>query len=148
VDTVYKMHPGYSEKASTLFTFDAGAPEDLPDALRGERWSFVQLPLSMLEQVGRDVFIGGVGRGGEGCCMTMYLYAKVDLHGLVAAPALLRPCACRCAAHIAVNTLHINIVPLRSLALLPRNSLTLRLGALLALCLTWGYWGWGWGKTH
>jgi hypothetical protein len=49
VDSVYKLHPGYNEKASTLFTLDLGPPEDLPDALRGESWSFVQLPLGYLK---------------------------------------------------------------------------------------------------
>lgn len=48
IETVYKKHPGYTEGASTLFTIDLGAPEDLPDALRGESWSFVQLPLGAL----------------------------------------------------------------------------------------------------
>lgn len=51
LDSVYKQHPGYSDKASTLFTIDLGAPEELPDALRGEKWSFVQLPLGTLQQV-------------------------------------------------------------------------------------------------
>ena len=36
LETVYKKDPGYSEKASTLFVYEMGAPEDLPDALRGE----------------------------------------------------------------------------------------------------------------
>jgi hypothetical protein len=48
VESVYKTHPGYSEKASTLFSLDLGAPNELPDALRGESWSFVQLPLGAL----------------------------------------------------------------------------------------------------
>ncbi|EFN56383.1 hypothetical protein CHLNCDRAFT_35116 [Chlorella variabilis] len=48
--SVYEAHPGYNEKASTLFTVEMGAPEDLPDALRGEKWSFVQLPLATLQQ--------------------------------------------------------------------------------------------------
>lgn len=50
LETVYKVHPGYSEKATTLFNLDLGAPEELPDALRGESWSFVQLPLSALRE--------------------------------------------------------------------------------------------------
>ena len=54
--SVYKQHPGYSDKSSGLFSTDLGAPEELPDALRGERWAFVQLPLGALQQVG-----GGVG---------------------------------------------------------------------------------------
>jgi len=48
LDSVYTKHPGYTDKAATLFTLDLGAPEELPDALRGESWSFVQLPLGAL----------------------------------------------------------------------------------------------------
>jgi len=50
LETVYKKDPTYSDKASSLSVLDLGPPEKLPDALRGERWSFVQLPLSALEQ--------------------------------------------------------------------------------------------------
>ena len=53
-ESVYKQHPGYSEKATNLFTLDLGAPEELPDALRGEKWSIVQLPLATLQQVSRS----------------------------------------------------------------------------------------------
>ena len=48
LENVYKKDPNYSEKAATLFVYEMGAPEDLPDALRGESWSFVQLPLGSL----------------------------------------------------------------------------------------------------
>jgi hypothetical protein len=48
LESVYKKDPQYSDKASTLFTLNMGAPEELPDALRGESWSFVQLPLGAL----------------------------------------------------------------------------------------------------
>ena len=47
---MYKKDPGFSDKASSLFMLDLGSPEKLPDALRGEKWSFVQLPLSALQQ--------------------------------------------------------------------------------------------------
>ena len=47
---VYKQDPSYSDKASSLFVLDLGPPEKLPDVLRGERWSFVQLPLSALQE--------------------------------------------------------------------------------------------------
>lgn len=47
---MYKTDPGYSDKAGSLFVLDLGPPEKLPDALRGERWSFVQLPLSALRE--------------------------------------------------------------------------------------------------
>ena len=52
---MYKQAPGYSEKATSLFVLDLGPPQDLPDALRGEAWLFVQLPLSMLRQELRSV---------------------------------------------------------------------------------------------
>lgn len=55
VEAVYKLAPGYSEKATSLFVLDLGPPQDLPDALRGESWLFVQLPLSMLQQELRSV---------------------------------------------------------------------------------------------
>jgi len=48
MQSVYPQMPGYDEKSPTLFTMETGVVEDLPDALRGERWSFVQLPLSMV----------------------------------------------------------------------------------------------------
>ena len=52
VESVYRLHPGYNDKATTLFTLDLGSPQDLPDAMRGEKWSFVQLPLGALQEVG------------------------------------------------------------------------------------------------
>lgn len=58
---VYKQDPRYSEKATTMFVLDLGPPEPLPDALRGEQWAFVQLPLGNLKEMlkkveGREVF--------------------------------------------------------------------------------------------
>ena len=50
IENVYKTHPGYSDKAATLFSLDLGAPNELPDMLRGESWSFVQLPLGALRK--------------------------------------------------------------------------------------------------
>ncbi|MEW5300117.1 MAG: hypothetical protein WDW36_003071 [Sanguina aurantia] len=62
VDTVYKQDPRYNDKAQSLFVLDLGAPEPLPDALRGEKWAFVQLPLGtllgMLENVGEGDLFG------------------------------------------------------------------------------------------
>ncbi len=52
---VYKQAPGYSDKATSLFTLDLGSPQDLPDALRGESWVFVQLPLAQLLEEARAV---------------------------------------------------------------------------------------------
>ena len=45
METVYKKHPGYDANSAPLMTFDAQAPKPLPDALRGESWAFVALPL-------------------------------------------------------------------------------------------------------
>lgn len=50
LETVYKRAAGYSDKATSLFTLDLGPPQDLPDALRGESWLFVQLPLGLLRE--------------------------------------------------------------------------------------------------
>jgi hypothetical protein len=50
LESVYKKDPTFSDKATSMFVLDLGPPEKLPDALRGERWSFVQLPLSALKQ--------------------------------------------------------------------------------------------------
>lgn len=55
IESVYMQAPGYSEKATTLFTLDLGSPQDLPDALRGESWVFVQLPLEQLVEETRAV---------------------------------------------------------------------------------------------
>ena len=49
IESEYKQQPGFQEGQSSLFTLDPGAPEDLPDNLRGERWGFVQLPLADLQ---------------------------------------------------------------------------------------------------
>lgn len=48
LETLYKPDPGYSDKASSMFTLDLQSPQELPDNLRGEQWNFVQLPLSDL----------------------------------------------------------------------------------------------------
>ncbi len=43
--------PGFDANAPPLAGFDEGVPQPLPDALRGERWNFVKLPLeSVLEE--------------------------------------------------------------------------------------------------
>ncbi|GBF94646.1 hypothetical protein Rsub_07382 [Raphidocelis subcapitata] len=62
LEGVYKADSRYSDKAATLFNLDLGAPEQLPDALRGEKWAFVQLPLGplldMLKKVGEGNMFG------------------------------------------------------------------------------------------
>merc|ERR1711972_1144329 len=46
IDTVYKKSPGYIE---------TDIPRDLPDALRGEQWTFIQLSASKLEEETRKL---------------------------------------------------------------------------------------------
>jgi hypothetical protein len=55
VESVYKQDPRYSDKANSMFNLDLGAPEALPDALRGEKWAFVQLPLGNLKEMLKPV---------------------------------------------------------------------------------------------
>ncbi|KAF5840459.1 hypothetical protein DUNSADRAFT_16693 [Dunaliella salina] len=61
LETVYKKDPRYNDKVQSLFSLDLGTPEPLPDAMRGEQWAFVQLPLgdllAMLKEVQEsDIF--------------------------------------------------------------------------------------------
>jgi hypothetical protein len=57
---VYPALPGYDAAAAARppFALELGAPGDLPDALRGEAWSFVQLPWGDLQAE-----LGAVARG-------------------------------------------------------------------------------------
>ncbi|CAM6033606.1 unnamed protein product [Sphagnum compactum] len=51
-ETVYRRHPGFQEGATPLSLQEQALPLDLPDSLRGEQWTFVQLPLSgVLEEM-------------------------------------------------------------------------------------------------
>jgi len=61
LETVYKKDPRYNDKVQSLFSLDLSPPEPLPDAMRGEQWAFVQLPLgdllAMLKEVQEsDIF--------------------------------------------------------------------------------------------
>lgn len=58
LETVYKQDPRFNEKGQSLFTLDLGAPEPLPDALRGEKWAFVQLPLGGVLDMLKTVEMG------------------------------------------------------------------------------------------
>eukprot|EP00199_Chlamydomonas_sp_CCMP681_P001952 CAMPEP_0119108890 /NCGR_PEP_ID=MMETSP1180-20130426/16009_1 /TAXON_ID=3052 ORGANISM="Chlamydomonas cf sp, Strain CCMP681" /NCGR_SAMPLE_ID=MMETSP1180 /ASSEMBLY_ACC=CAM_ASM_000741 /LENGTH=379 /DNA_ID=CAMNT_0007094565 /DNA_START=8 /DNA_END=1147 /DNA_ORIENTATION=- len=55
MESVYKLDPRYSDKSQSLFSLDLGPPEALPDALRGEQWAFVQLPLRQLQTMLKGV---------------------------------------------------------------------------------------------
>ena len=49
IQSVYQQDPTY-KPGSAPFAMEPTPPEDLPDALRGEQWTFVQLPLSVLQE--------------------------------------------------------------------------------------------------
>jgi len=61
LDEVYSQHPGYKAgTAPVVSLLDKPPPAELPDALRGEQWAFVQLPLSDLKAEGKLVTNGSV----------------------------------------------------------------------------------------
>ncbi|KAF4365551.1 hypothetical protein G4B88_025730 [Cannabis sativa] len=49
-ETVYTRHPGYQKGAKPLLALDNPFPMELPDNLFGDRWAFVQLPLSAVRE--------------------------------------------------------------------------------------------------
>jgi hypothetical protein len=64
VENVYKQHPGFDGQASPMMGFENSSPRPLPDALRGESWAFVALPLvgvrEEIEQVKKNKVFGDV----------------------------------------------------------------------------------------
>ncbi|KAF5777166.1 hypothetical protein HanXRQr2_Chr12g0532491 [Helianthus annuus] len=48
-ETVYKRHPGFRKGSKPLLALDNLFPMDLPDTLYGEKWAFVQLPFSEID---------------------------------------------------------------------------------------------------
>ena len=50
IKSVYKRDERYSSTAGTMFQLELAPPAEIADALRGEQWAFVQLPLSALQQ--------------------------------------------------------------------------------------------------
>lgn len=86
---MYKKDPSYSEKAVSLFQLDLGAPQELPDALRGEAWSFVQLPLGVLqEELEAVTRVSGLLPLGHTSCFSS-LRSLAALHSI---PAYLHAC--------------------------------------------------------
>ncbi|XP_062109899.1 protein TAB2 homolog, chloroplastic-like [Humulus lupulus] len=49
-ETIYTRHPGYQKGAKPLLALDNPFPMELPDNLFGDRWAFVQLPLSAVRE--------------------------------------------------------------------------------------------------
>jgi hypothetical protein len=58
LENVYSKEPGYQDSATPLFMLDPPQPEPLPEDLVGERWAFVELPVSgALQEDGQTVHI-------------------------------------------------------------------------------------------
>ncbi|CAN4123503.1 unnamed protein product [Withania somnifera] len=49
-ETVYTRHPGFQKGAKPLLELDNPFPMELPKNLYGEKWAFVQLPLSAVRE--------------------------------------------------------------------------------------------------
>ncbi|CAL5399372.1 unnamed protein product [Camellia sinensis] len=49
-ETVYMRHPGFQKGAKPLLALDNPFPMELPENLFGEKWAFVQLPFSDVQQ--------------------------------------------------------------------------------------------------
>lgn len=49
-ETVYTRHPGFQKGAKPLMVLDNPFPMELPENLFGERWAFVQLPFSAVQE--------------------------------------------------------------------------------------------------
>ena len=56
--TVYPALPNFDADAAPLMGFEPGAPSALPDALRGETWAFVSLPLAAVMKEAERVTAG------------------------------------------------------------------------------------------
>ncbi|CAK9140392.1 unnamed protein product [Ilex paraguariensis] len=49
-ETVYMRHPGFQKGSKPLLTLDNPFPMELPENLYGEKWAFVQLPFSAVQE--------------------------------------------------------------------------------------------------
>lgn len=49
-ETVYTRHPGFQKGSKPLLALDNPFPMELPDNLFGEKWAFVQLPFSAVQE--------------------------------------------------------------------------------------------------
>eukprot|EP00899_Mesostigma_viride_P015798 jgi/Mesvir1/24219/Mv10930-RA.1 len=54
-ETVYPLEAGFQKDAPPLMALQPGPLVELPDALRGEKWAFVQLPVSQLLEEMKEV---------------------------------------------------------------------------------------------
>jgi hypothetical protein len=51
-EQVYPQDPGYQPQGSPPLTFEIPSPQPLPDALRGQNWTFANLPVTALDDAG------------------------------------------------------------------------------------------------
>ncbi|XP_020412175.1 protein TAB2 homolog, chloroplastic [Prunus persica] len=49
-ETVYTRHPGFQKGSKPLLAVDNPFPMELPENLVGEKWAFVQLPFSAVQE--------------------------------------------------------------------------------------------------
>ncbi|CAL9004140.1 unnamed protein product, partial [Prunus brigantina] len=49
-ETVYTRHPGFQKRSKPLLAVDNPFPMELPENLVGEKWAFVQLPFSAVQE--------------------------------------------------------------------------------------------------
>ncbi|XP_074308422.1 protein TAB2 homolog, chloroplastic [Silene latifolia] len=49
-ETIYQRHPGFQKGSKPLMVLDNPFPMELPENLFGERWAFVQLPYSAVQE--------------------------------------------------------------------------------------------------
>ncbi|KAK4411062.1 protein TAB2, chloroplastic [Sesamum angolense] len=49
-ETVYTRHPGFQKGSKPLLSLDNPFPMELPENLYGEKWAFVQLPFSAVQE--------------------------------------------------------------------------------------------------
>jgi RNA-binding protein Tab2/Atab2 len=58
LENVYKCDERFTPGTTSMFALDLAPPADIADALRGEQWAFVQLPLSALREEATAVTSG------------------------------------------------------------------------------------------
>ncbi|CAB4268113.1 unnamed protein product [Prunus armeniaca] len=49
-ETVYTRHPGFQKGSKPLLVVDNPFPMELPENLVGEKWAFIQLPFSAVQE--------------------------------------------------------------------------------------------------
>lgn len=63
METEYSQHPGYDPLSAPLISLEKGSPNELPDALRGEMWTYTELPLDLVKEEAAAVAKGATSFG-------------------------------------------------------------------------------------